>query len=89
MLTGDEIRELEPHASGIRGIHVPSTGIVDYGTVARKYAELIERRGGTIRVSHEVIALRPSKNNTVIENDSRSDRGAVGHQPLGSPERPR
>ncbi len=67
MLTGDEIRELEPHASGIRGIHVPSTGIVDYGTVARKYAELIERRGGTIRVSHEVIALRPSKNNTVIE----------------------
>lgn len=67
MLTGDEIRELEPHASGIRGIHVPGTGIVDYGTVARKYAELIERRGATIRVSHEVIALRLSGNNTVIE----------------------
>jgi (S)-2-hydroxyglutarate dehydrogenase len=67
MLNGDEIRELEPHASGIRGLHVPSTGIVDYGVVARKYAELIERSGGTIRVSHEVIALRPSEKSTVIE----------------------
>jgi L-2-hydroxyglutarate oxidase len=67
MLTCDEIRELEPHAAGIRGIHVPATGIVDYGTVARKYAELIGHGGGTIRVSHEVVALRPSGNNTTIE----------------------
>ena len=67
MLTGDEIRELEPHASGVRGMHVPGTGIVDYGAIARKYAELIERLGGTIRVAHEVIALRPFGSDTVIE----------------------
>lgn len=67
MLSGDEIRELEPHAAGIRGIHVPSTGIVDYGVVARKYAELIERGGGTICLSHEVVALHPSDDSTVIE----------------------
>jgi L-2-hydroxyglutarate oxidase len=73
MLTGDEIRELEPHASGIRGLHVPSTGIVDYGVVARKYAELIERSGGRIRTSHEVIALQPSGKSTVIE----TTRGAI------------
>jgi L-2-hydroxyglutarate oxidase LhgO len=67
MLNGSEIRELEPHASGIRGLHVPSTGIVDYGVVARKYAELIEHSGGTIRLSHEVVALRPSEKSTIIE----------------------
>jgi L-2-hydroxyglutarate oxidase len=67
MLTAEEIRELEPHAAGIRGIHVPSTGIVDYGRVARKYAELIETSGGSIHLSHEVIALRPSGSNTVVE----------------------
>jgi L-2-hydroxyglutarate oxidase len=67
MLNGDEIRELEPHAAGIRGIHVPSTGIVDYGVVARKYAELIELCGGTIRLSHEVTTLRPLSNNTLVE----------------------
>jgi L-2-hydroxyglutarate oxidase len=67
MLGGDEIRELEPRAAGIRGIHVPSTGIVDYGVVARKYAELIEQGGGTIRLSHEVTGLKTSGNDTVIE----------------------
>jgi (S)-2-hydroxyglutarate dehydrogenase len=76
MLVGDEIREIEPHAAGIRGIHVPSTGIVDYGAVARKYAELIEHRGGTIRTSHEVVALRPSGNNSVIE----TTRGSIEAQ---------
>jgi len=72
ILAGDEIRELEPHASGVRGIHVPSTGIVDYGTVARKYAELIESRGGAIRLSHEVISLRPSGGNTILETTQGS-----------------
>ena len=73
MLTGDEIRELEPHAAGIRGIHVPGTGIVDYSTVARKYADLIQRGGGTIHLSHEVVALRPYGKDTVIE----TTRGAI------------
>src|SRR5215469_6657749 len=67
MLTTNEIHELEPHAAGIRGIHVPSTGIIDYSVVARKYAELIERAGGTIHLSHEVTSLRPSGDNTVVE----------------------
>src|SRR5215472_13251250 len=67
MLTANEIHELEPHAAGIRGIHVPSTGIIDYSVVARKYAELIERAGGTIHLSHEVTSLRPSGDNTVVE----------------------
>ena len=33
---------------GICALHVPSTGIVDYTEVAKKYAELIERAGGEI-----------------------------------------
>jgi L-2-hydroxyglutarate oxidase len=38
MLKPDEIREFEPYANGIC---VPNTGIVDYASVAKKYAELI------------------------------------------------
>jgi len=34
------IRRIEPHAAGIRALHVPGTGIADYGAVARKLAEL-------------------------------------------------
>jgi L-2-hydroxyglutarate oxidase LhgO len=73
MLTAEQIREIEPHAAGIRGIHVPGTGIVDYGRVAEKFGDLIARNGGTILLSHEVTALRRSGSNTIIE----TTRGSV------------
>jgi L-2-hydroxyglutarate oxidase LhgO len=67
MLSAAEIRDIEPHTAGIRGIHVSGTGIVDYGKVAEKYAELITKRGGMIMLSHEVKALRRSGGNTIVE----------------------
>ena len=67
MLHGEEIREMEPHAAGIQGIHVPSTGIVDYAKVAEKYAELISGQGGAIHLSHEVTGLKRNGATTVIE----------------------
>jgi (S)-2-hydroxyglutarate dehydrogenase len=67
MLNASEIREFEPYASGIRGIRVPSTGIVDYAKVAEKYAELIAYRGGVIHLSHKVTALKRSSGDTVVE----------------------
>lgn len=67
LLDHDEIREIEPHAAGIRGIHVSGTGIVDYVKVAEKYAELIRNRGGSIHLSHEVVGLKRSGNSVVVE----------------------
>ena len=67
ILSAQGIRELEPYAAGIRGIHVPSTGIVNYGEVAKKYAELIEKCGGSIYLSHEVIGLRRTGSNSIVE----------------------
>jgi L-2-hydroxyglutarate oxidase len=67
VLNTNEIREFEPYATGIRGIHVPNTGIVDYARVAEKYAALIADRGGDIHLSHEVTALKRSPGNTVVE----------------------
>jgi (S)-2-hydroxyglutarate dehydrogenase len=69
-LTAEEIRELEPHASGIQGIYVPETGIVDYGRVAHKYAELIRARGGEILLSHEVTGLSRSGSHTIVQTTS-------------------
>ena len=36
MLSREEFREIEPHCDGIRALHVPSTGIVDYVAVVAK-----------------------------------------------------
>src|SRR3954453_4897607 len=38
-LSAGELREIEPHATGIAALHSPATGIVDFGAVARVLAE--------------------------------------------------
>ena len=70
MISSKEILELEPHATGIRGIHVPHTGIVDYQRVAGKYAELISARGGKVLLSHAVIGLKRSESEMIVETSS-------------------
>jgi len=67
MLNGKEIREIEPHAAGIRGIRVPGTGIVDYAKVSEKYAEIISARGGLIHLSKEVVGLKRCGELTIVE----------------------
>ena len=67
MLTAGEIQEHEPYATGIRGIHVPGTGIVDYAKVAEAYAKIIVSRGGSIHLSHEVTGLKRLGGETVVE----------------------
>jgi (S)-2-hydroxyglutarate dehydrogenase len=62
----DELREIEPHASGLQALVVPSTGITDYALVCKKYAELIAARGGTILSSHAVTGLKREPNEIVV-----------------------
>lgn len=58
-LDAEELLEYEPHVTGVAGIFVPQTGIVDYRKVAEKYAELFMNSGGTIRLSEQVTDIRP------------------------------
>ena len=53
-----EIREIEPHCNGLRGLLVPQTGIVDYAEVARKYAEILTNLGGNIVLGETVVDLK-------------------------------
>jgi (S)-2-hydroxyglutarate dehydrogenase len=54
MLEKEQIREIEPHCSGVLGVLVPSTGITDYAGVSRKYAEIVTAQGGTVSTGTEV-----------------------------------
>jgi L-2-hydroxyglutarate oxidase len=49
-----QIKEHEPHASGVAGIFVPQTGIIDYTKVAAKYAALFQEKGGELLLGAEV-----------------------------------
>ncbi|MGC9356001.1 MAG: L-2-hydroxyglutarate oxidase, partial [Mariniphaga sp.] len=57
-LSGDEIKEFEPYASGVAAIHVPYTGIIDYKTVSQKYAEIFcTRFNGEIHLNEKVHSI--------------------------------
>ncbi len=57
LIGSERLREIEPHAAGIRALYSPTTGIVDFGAVARTYAEVVAARGGAILTGHEVTAI--------------------------------
>ncbi len=50
-LNPQQIKEIEPHASGLAAIHVPQEGIVDYPAVCEKLGDLIRQAGGEIRLN--------------------------------------
>jgi|SRR5688572_3587641 len=66
-LTADQIREYEPHASGLRGLHVPETGIVDYKAVASRLAQLAQERGCTLKVTSRVEGFRSVGSEMVLQ----------------------
>lgn len=67
LISGDEARAWEPHVAAVEAIHVPQAGIVSFGRVARKYAELLERQGGEVLLRHAVIGLAPSGKRHVVQ----------------------
>ncbi len=47
-LNATQMRDIEPHITGVAGLRVPQTGIVDYKKIAEKYAELAQNLGARI-----------------------------------------
>ncbi len=56
----EELQEYEPHVTGIAGLLVPETGIVDYTVVTQKMADLIREAGHHLFLGHRFESLRKS-----------------------------
>jgi (S)-2-hydroxyglutarate dehydrogenase len=69
-LRTEELKEFEPHAAGIAGLWVAETGIVDYGKVCEKYAEIIKAGGGDIRLNFRVTRMKKSGQELVLSSGS-------------------
>jgi L-2-hydroxyglutarate oxidase len=66
-LHGDEIKNYEPHASGIAGLLVPETGIVDYKQVAGKYLDIFTKNGGEFIPDCRFLSLKKNGSELTIE----------------------
>ncbi len=76
-IEADGLRALEPHARGIRALHVPEAGIVRFADVAQKLRELIERSGGRVVTGARVESIR-SGDELAIETTAGTVRARAG-----------
>ncbi len=53
----DELREIEPHAAGVAGLHSPTTAITDYRAVAEAFARDVGDSGGSVVLGAEVVGI--------------------------------
>lgn len=66
-LTAEQLREYEPHVTGIAGLHVAETGIADYVQVAETYARLAREQGAEVRTQWQFTGCRREPGGLVLE----------------------
>ena len=66
-ISGEEIKDYEPHAVGVAGLWSPNTGIVDYRAVTRTYARIVGEGGGEVRLSRKVTGIQQRPGELVVE----------------------
>jgi len=66
-LNPEQIKEIEPHATGRAAIHVPQEGIVDYPAICEKLGELIRQRGGEVKLEARVERIAKEGSDRIVE----------------------
>jgi L-2-hydroxyglutarate oxidase LhgO len=67
MLDPERLREREPHATGLKALYVPTTGIIDFTRVTQTYARLVQEQGGEIKTHHQVHQIKHMAGGVVLE----------------------
>jgi L-2-hydroxyglutarate oxidase len=67
LIDREHLRELEPAAAGIKAIHVPESGIVNYKQVCQRLAERIQERDGRIVTQAQVTGIRQQSGQVVLQ----------------------
>ncbi|MEA2449282.1 MAG: (S)-2-hydroxyglutarate dehydrogenase, partial [Thermoleophilaceae bacterium] len=74
-LDRDELRAIEPHATGVAALHSPNTGIADFPAVAGALAQNVREAGGSVTTGCEVTKVDGS---TVTHAHGRTEaRGVI------------
>ena len=66
-LSGEALREHEPHCGGIAALLVPDAGVVDFARVTQALGDVVRERGGEVLVGSEVVGVRRRSDRIVIQ----------------------
>lgn len=68
VLEGEDLRTVEPNVTGIRALHAPRTGVIDYRRVATAFAEDIGAAGGEIALGREATRIAERSGRVDVES---------------------
>jgi (S)-2-hydroxyglutarate dehydrogenase len=71
MIDKERLQHYEPHTAGIRAIHVPETGIVDFAAVCERLGLLFQKAGGQIVLSAELNRVERHPDSMTLFTDAR------------------
>lgn len=71
IIDSEELKEYEPHVTGVKAIVVPQTGIIDYKLVAKKYLEDVQDAGGEIQFGFLVNGFAKSQDVWVVRSHTK------------------
>jgi L-2-hydroxyglutarate oxidase len=70
MLDSDELKTYEPHVRGVKALHVPQTGIMDYKLMAERMAARIEQNGGVLASGEAVEHIQLQASHTLVKTSA-------------------
>lgn len=69
LISPERLRELEPHASGVRALWVPETGIIDFVGACQALVRRIAAYGGHVRCHTQATSARVLGKEMLVETD--------------------
>jgi (S)-2-hydroxyglutarate dehydrogenase len=63
----EQIAGIEPSVRGVRALHIPESGVIDFRQVCAAYASEIASRGGQVRCGHAVLGLARTREGWAAE----------------------
>lgn len=66
----EEFADIEPNVRGVRALHVPESGVIDYRKVAAAYAAEIARLGGAVLCGRGVESITARAGRCVLATDA-------------------
>lgn len=67
-LTAAEAHDYEPHVSCVAALRVETTGIIDYGAVSRRLAEMAAEHGAELILGAQATAIRNENGRVIVEH---------------------
>ncbi|WP_169250976.1 L-2-hydroxyglutarate oxidase [Brevibacterium sp. 'Marine'] len=73
-VSGNEMREIEPHVNGVAAVHSPETAVVDYAAITESMADDLRRLGGRVLLGQEVTAVSTAGGSATVSTTAGTHR---------------